>query len=285
MILGAVLVALACASAPADAEPDTAGAAASSGAAPRRARGDKVREREEEAERAQRRLRPGERPSDRLRARSGPVTVPIDVGVGPTALFPNPPAFTSQPVFTGLALSLAAVADRELIARNADRIPPSLRQAARNLDEVRIRPWYLALVPELLVISPAIEGLSPTGMYGAVWRPVGFGLSLVDKPVNLSLNAALDLAYLYVHSSVLGGGTTTKQSETHVLRPGVNLELVLEIPVTKSFLLSTGWSSDLFVPQPFGHAPVDFEPLDDALWHLGGPFLKAHVRIPYSVDL
>ena len=26
-------------------------------------------------------------------------------------------------------------------------------------------------------------------------------------------------------------------------------------------------------------------PLEDSLWHLGGPFLKLHVRIPYSVSM
>jgi len=57
------------------------------------------------------------------------------------------------------------------------------------------------------------------------------------------------------------------------------------VPLTDSLLLSGGWSSDLFIPQPFGGAPWELEPLDDALWHLGGPFLKVHVRIPYTVAL
>lgn len=224
------------------------------------------------------RRRPAPRPA-------GPITVPIDVGVGPALLLPNPPAFASQPMFTGLSLSIAAVIDQELIRDHASQIPPGLRRAARGLHEVRYRPWFLAVVPELLVVSPQLEGLSSTGMYGAVWRPLGIGLTLFDEPVSVALNGALDVAALYVHSTALGGGSATAQSHTVFLRPGLNLELVLEVPLTDALLLSTGWSSDLFVPQPFGGAPWEIVPLDDALWHLGGPFLKVHVRIPYTVEL
>lgn len=221
---------------------------------------------------------------ERSRARpAAPLVVPIDVGVGPAFLLPNPPAFGVQPLHTGLSLSLAAVLDEELIAKNRRRIPPGLRRAARSVSEVRYRPWFLALVPELLVVSPQIEGLAPTGMYGAVWRPLGIGLSLVDEPVRLAAHANVDVAWLFIHSAAPDGGSATAATVTHFLRPGVNLELVLEVPVTESFLVSTGWSSDLFVPQPLGRPPWEVLPLDEALWHLGGPFLKLHVRVPYTV--
>lgn len=226
--------------------------------------------------------RPRRRPAPRA---AGPVTVPIDIGVGPALLLPNPPAFASQPMFTGLSLSIAAVIDQELIREHANRIPPGMRKAARGLNEVRYRPWFLALVPELLVVSPQLEGLSSTGMYGAVWRPFGIGLTLLDEPVRVAVNGAVDVAALYLHSTTLGGGSVATQSQTVFLRPGLNLELVLEVPLTDSLLLSGGWSSDLFIPQPFGGEPWEIEPLDDALWHLGGPFLKVHVRIPYTVEL
>lgn len=236
--------------------------------------------------------RPKQRRARRERGRNKPrprapataLVVPVDIGVGPALLLPNGPAFDSQPVFTALSLSLAAVIDQELIAKNRGRIPPGLRGAARRLDEVRYRPWYLSLVPELVVVSPQLEGLSTTGMYGAVWRPIGIGVSLVDDPVRLAVGAHADLAWLFLHSKTLGGGSSSAQSVTHLLRPGVGLELVLEIPVTESFLVSTGWSSDLFVPQPLGRPPWEVFPVDDALWHLGGPFLKLHVRVPYTVD-
>jgi hypothetical protein len=214
-----------------------------------------------------------------------PVEVPIDVGIGPTLLVPNPPLLLSQPAYAGVSLSIAAVIDQELIRKNAGRIPSGLRRAASSLNEVRYRPWFLGLVPELLVISPQVDGLSQTGMYGAVWRPFGLGVSLLDEPVHLSANAAVDLAYLFIHSSAYGGGSSSSDSITHFVRPGINAEIVLEIPVTDTLLFSTGWSSDVFIPQPLGAPPWDVAPLDEALWHLGGPFVKLHVRIPYTVSL
>ena len=214
---------------------------------------------------------------------AGPVVVPIDIGVGPVLLLPNPgPIFDDQPVHFGLALSIAAVIDQQLIRKHANRIPKQWRGAARGLGEVRYRPWFLALVPELLVISPQLKD---TGIYGAVWRPLAIGVSLFDEPVRVSVGAGIDVAALVVHSTDLGGGTTAAQSFTLVLRPGVNLEAVVELPLGDSVSLSTGWSSDVLLPQPLGRPPWEVLPLNEALWHLGGPFLKLHVRIPYEVNL
>ena len=211
-----------------------------------------------------------------------PVEIPIDVGVGPILLVPNAPLFSDQPVFTGLTLHIEAVIDKELIRKNRDRIPRQWRGAARNLNELRVRPWWMAFIPEELVISPA---LFRTGMYGAVWRPLGAGLTFFDAPVRLAASAAIDVAYLFIHSSAVPAGRVPagSQSITHFLRPGLNLTLLAELPITESFLVSTGWSSDVFVPQPLGGAPWEIFPLQDALWHLGGPFLEVHFRFPYRV--
>ncbi len=218
---------------------------------------------------------------------AGPVTVPIDVGVGPVVMFPNPPALQDQAVFTGLELSLAAVIDKALINAHRDQIPAGLRGAARGLSEVRYRPWFVALVPERLIISPQVLDLGArTGMYGAVWRPLGLGVTLLDtRAANISLNGAVDVAYIFIHSASLGGGSLSQNSITHFLRPGINAALILEVPVTRSFVISAGWSSDLFIPQPFGRPPWEITPVEDSLWHLGGPFLQLHIRIPYEVNL
>lgn len=218
---------------------------------------------------------------------AGPVEIPIDLGIGPQLLIPNPgPIFDDGALHFGLAISLAAVVDQELIRKYAGRIPAEYRGMARNLDEVRVRPWFLGLIPELLIISPQLPVVSPnTGMYGAVWRPIGIGVSPISDPVRLSFAANIDVAYIFIHSQTLGGGTASAHSITHFLRPGINLDATLEWPLSKSVLISTGWSSDLFIPQPIGRTPFEIEPVDQALWHLGGPFLKLHIRIPYEVKL
>jgi len=220
-----------------------------------------------QAEAKPRRGKPAARPSQ--------VTVPIDIGVGPVALVPSWPMLLDQPAYGGMMLSLAAVIDQATIRRYQDQIPANLRQQAMQMDEVRIRPWFIALIPDVLVVSPAFFN---SGMYGAVWHPLGIGIPLVKKPVELELGADLALCYLFMHSRTL-------PSPTHFLRPGIRLDATLTIPITETLLISSGWASDLFVPQPLGQPPWVFWPLDNSMWHLGGPFIMLHFRIPFSTTL
>ncbi len=205
----------------------------------------------------------------------GPIEVPVDIGAGPVLLWGNPPVGFDQLAHFGLGIEAAAVVDQELIRRFERQIPPGIRQQARALGEVRVRPWWLALVPELIIISPQLWN---TGMYGAVWRPFGLGVTFLDKPVRVSANAALDLAYVFIHSRTL-------PEPTHVVRPGVNLKLDAEVPLSDTFLISGGWSSDLLIPQPLGRSPIEVLPLDPSLWHLGGPYLMLHYRFPLQLSL
>ena len=221
------------------------------------------------------------RPTKRKAARrakqvEAPREIPFEVAIGPAALIPNPPATFDQPVHIGVQLQMAAIVDQALIRQHRSQIPAWARSAASNLDEVRVRPWWLALVPELFVISP---GFLNTGMYGGIWRPLGLNIPFVDTPgFVLKGGADLDLVGLFVHSSTLGGGTKTSSSYTVVIRPGVHLGLSAEVPLSPSLRLSAGWSSDFFVPQALGQGPFAIAPLEDSLWHLGGPFFLVHYR-------
>ncbi len=216
------------------------------------------------------------------RAPSGPVEIPIEIAAGPILLVPSPPAFFDQPAHFGLQIQAAAIVDRELIRQHKNQIPPWARGYAGNLNEVRVRPWWLALVPELLVLSPQIKD---TGMYGAVWRPFGIGLTLVDTAAfRVKANAGLDAVALLIHSQTLGGGAPGAQSFTLVLRPGLNLGVAGELPLSKELVASAGWSSDVFVPQALGRPPWEVTPLDDSIWHLGGPFLMLAYRFPIALD-
>jgi len=232
------------------------------------------------AEAAPRRKRHGHR----RRAPSGPLTVPVEVGVGPIALVPSPVLLGDQPVFGGVRIEVAAVVDRALLRAHAGQLPPWARGVAGSLNEVKVRPSYLALLPEELVISPQLQN---TGMYGAIWRPFGVGIGLVDTPgFRVRAGAAVDAVALVVHSTAVGvdagapGGT---QSITVVLRPGLNATLAAEVPLSKEWLVSAGWSSDFFVPQALGRPPWEMFPVEDALFHLGGPYVMVHGRFPYTV--
>lgn len=204
-----------------------------------------------------------------------PKEIPVEVGWGPIALIPNPPATFDQVAYAGLQLQMAAVIDQALIRRHRAQIPAWARGTASTLSEVRIRPWWLALVPEVLVVSPAFMN---TGAYGGIWRPLGAGVTVVDtERFDISAEADLDLVGLYLHSSTLGGGSVSAPSSTLVLRPGVHLAVSGEVVVTKELRLSAGWSSDLFVPQALGRSIFEVGP-DNSLWHLGGPFVLIQHR-------
>jgi hypothetical protein len=215
-------------------------------------------------------------------APSGPVAVPIEIAAGPILLLPSPPAFGEQPAHFGLQLEAAAIVDRELLRRHRNQIPSWARNAVGNVNEVRVRPWWLSLVPQTFILSPQVV---TTGMYGAIWRPYGIGINLVDKPeFRVGANADLDLVALLVHSASLGGGTAAKQSFTFVLRPGIRVAVAAEYPLSKEFLVSGGWSSDVFVPQVLGRPPWEVFPVENSLWHLGGPFVMLHYRFPYVLN-
>lgn len=220
--------------------------------------------------------RRGARRAKQVEAPKTPREIPFEVAIGPVALIPNSPATFDQPVHVGVQLQMAAIVDQALIRRHRSQIPAWARSAASNLDEVRVRPWWLALVPELFVISP---GFLNTGIYGGIWRPLGLNIPFVDTPgFTLKGGADLDLVGLFVHSTTLGGGTKTAPSYTVVIRPGVHLGLSAEVPLSPSVRLSAGWSSDFFVPQALGQGPFAITPLQDSLWHLGGPFFLVHYR-------
>jgi hypothetical protein len=222
--------------------------------------------------------RKGTRKRSGSRPASGAVQIPIDVGVGPVAILPSPPLLLEQPVFTAATISIAAIVDRATIQKYKDRIPRQYREAASRVSRVEVTPWWLKLIPETLIISPDIlPGVTNTGMYGAIWRPIGIGLTIVDTPVRLSTNASLALTYVYIHSQT--------RPDTHFLRPGLTLDGVLEVPLSENLLVSTGWVSDFYIPQPLGGAPWEVLPWETWLWHLGGPFFKVHIRFPYEVSL
>lgn len=199
------------------------------------------------------------------------VTVPVDVGVGPAAFLFFGPVFEDQPIHTGLKISVDAVLDREWLKKNQRLIPKRYRKQAQSLDEIRISPSIL--IPDTLIISPKVRD---TGMYGATWKPLSLGLPLSKSPVRLSVGAGLLLTYAYLYSDTL--------ADTHFLRPGAELGVDLELQFSKSFLVSVGWESALYVPQELGGLGLP-DRLRDGIFHVGQAYLQLHFRFPYTARL
>jgi hypothetical protein len=202
-----------------------------------------------------------------------PVTVPIDIGVGPAAHLVSGGVFADQPVHTGLTLSIQAVLDKKTIRKFKRQIPKKYRDMVMQMDEVRISPSIF--IPDTLFISP---GIGNTGMYGVSWRPISAGIPLSKGPIKVGASAGLRLTYAFLHSKAL-------PSPTHFIRPGIDVKFNVEIPLSKKVLTSFGWDSQFYPPQQVGGAVFAFGPLDSAIWHVGQGYWKWHYRFPYKVKL
>lgn len=201
------------------------------------------------------------------------ITAPVDIAVGPTALLFFGPVFDDQPIHTGLRINVEAVLDKEWLRKHQALIPRKQRGRVSKMGEIRYAPAVLGLIPETLIISPKYKN---TGMYGATWKPLGFGLGLTPSPVRLSLDAGLVLTYAYMYSDTL--------PNTHFLRPGLQLTADLEFQVSESFLISLGWSSAAYIPQRVGTF-TETRPLNGSIFHVGQAFLLLHFRVPFTVTM
>ena len=208
-------------------------------------------------------------------AAAAPITVPVDIAVGPAGLWFSNDIGSEQLGHFGLKIRLEAVISRELIKQHINQVPANYRQMATSLAEFRFRPSIF--IPEELIISPKF---AHTGMYGSTWRPLEFGLDLVSGAAPLSLSAGVDLTAAYIHSDSLGFNWM------FLLRPGIDLQLEWEVPLSKAFHVSLGWQSALYVPQPLGGGVFELGGFDNrSIWHVGQVFLLFHGYTTYQANL
>jgi hypothetical protein len=209
-------------------------------------------------------------------ARAEPVTLPVDVGVGPAGFLWSGRVASDQLFHFGLKISIQAIVDQELIRRYQQRMPPGLRKQALRMKEVRYSPSLL--IPDALIISPDVQN---TAVYGVSWRPFSAALTLADGPAaRLQLAAGLLLTYAYIHSN------QPQIPTTHFARPGIDVGAELELAPRAPVGVSVGWASGFYLPQELGGFGLGQERnLADVLWHVGQAWLKLHVRFPYTTNL
>jgi hypothetical protein len=201
------------------------------------------------------------------------VTAPVDIAVGPAAFLFFGPVFRDQPIHTGLKISVEAVLDQEWLRNHKNLFPQKQRGRVLSMTEVRYAPAILKLIPDSLIISPRYRN---TALYGATWKPLGFGVGLTPSPVRLSLDAGLIVTYAYLSSKTL--------PSTHFLRPGAQLSADLEFQLTETFLVSIGWASALYVPERLGSF-TETKPLADSIFHVGQAYLLLHFRVPFTASM
>ena len=208
-----------------------------------------------------------------LPAHAGKVTVPVDIGIGPATHMITGPVQEDQLLHTGLKMSVEAIIDKKTIKKNRKKIPKRYRRYAKQMNEVRFSPSIF--IPDTLFISP--KGTRNTGMMGISWEPVGVGIPLLNAGIKARAGLALQLTYAYLYSDTL--------NDTHFLRPGLSPGLEVEIPLSKKFLISTGWNSQVYIPQEVGGSITEVGEIDQSIWHIGQAFVKFHYRFPFTVRM
>ena len=209
------------------------------------------------------------------------ITVPINLGIAPTLNRINGDVTTDQTFHYGLKIQLKAILDQETLRTQGNKIPKKYRESVKKMKELRYAPFFW--LPDSLYISPKIEN---TGIFGITFRPIALGISLLQtSSLRLYLGAGLILTYMYIYYDA-DAGLEKEAGSTHFLRPGIDITAEVEIKFSQQFLLSFGWTSQVYIPQKIGEFGFGADPFGhDSIWHNGQIFLMLHFRFPYSTTL
>lgn len=166
----------------------------------------------------------------------------------------------------GTELSIAAVAEREVLDRFKDRVPPKFKKAASKLREVSVTSIW---VPKTIYIQPLHDHREA---YGVTWGIVPT-IMLGPSFLKLVVQGGLVLTYLYYRDDRF----PDDEQSIHFIRPGLRGGLGLRMPLlTKYLLLEAGVKGDAYISQEF------FDKQD--VWNFSGVYGMIHFRIPFSVE-
>lgn len=204
------------------------------------------------------------------------VSTPVQISAGPAAQFISGPIQRDQVAHLGGRLALTGVMLEETMRQHWQCFPAKYRSMLRRPQEVRVKPLVASLIPSELIVSPKIKN---TGIYGIGWHLIGVGVAPISGPVRFDIKLSLPIKYMYIHSDTLFDGPM------HFLRPGLEGKAELEFLITKDFLFSLGWASQLFIPQRVGGPIFELGSIGDSIWHIGQAFFKLHLRVPYETPM
>ena len=209
------------------------------------------------------------------------VEIPINVGLGPS-LFTIPDSILKTKIkpFTGVNVKLKAIIDKETIEKHKDRIPEKYRKAVLRTNEVRIGYLY---IPAHIILAPGDDAGQPS-IYGATWKPLSVDLPVKLGPAMLSLGTELLFTYAAITETTNSQNlqsTEKQKTTTHFIRPGLSLNSELEVPVSKSFLLSLGATAAYYIPQQLKGSDTSRDPL----WRIGELRATLNYRFPVEVSL
>jgi hypothetical protein len=208
-------------------------------------------------------------------AKAAQVEVPIDIGVGPALATFTGPMSEGGVLHYAIAISGAAVLDREFLRRHRNRVPQQYRSIVNSMGEARI--GHVA-IPDTIYISP--NG-SDTSVYGANWSPIGLSMPLFSHNEWFSggLNAELVVTYAYISSDDEEIGTN------HFFRPGLGVGGGISLELLAGLSITADWRSRFYPPQELGGSFLQLGHISESVWHIGQASFKIHYLFPMTISM
>ena len=202
-------------------------------------------------------------------ASAGEASAALDVAFGPQVIVPYgvPEGFRST--HPGLAFSARVIVDPKSFRDEIETLSWPWSMLATKAKVVRWNP--IPWLPDSVVFSPGFGAGSAVGMS---WRVFSTHLTLAENP-RISLSGGARLTWM----SFFGGG----QMATHFFRPGLDLGIDFELPVSDRWFLALGYASRVYIPQGWGETPLSLGDPGERLWHMGQFYLQAHRRKPWTI--
>lgn len=193
----------------------------------------------------------------------------LDLAAGPCARLVPSPFRETRAWLPGIALDAAAVVPGDIARAKA---PKSARRFIDKHGELRVRPWWLAVIPQEVLTAPG-DSIS---VFGARWALFGLdaGLSL-GRPASLRLGLDL-LSMDWTHLS----GPAFSETE-NVWNLGTAAKATLELFPRAPVGLECGWVQQIGIPTDRWNSPDR----SARPWTAGTARILLHGRIPLSVRL
>lgn len=193
----------------------------------------------------------------------------LDLAAGPCARLVPSSFRETRTWLPGIALDAAAVVPGDVARAKA---PRSARRFIDKHGEVRVRPWWLAVIPQEILTAPG-DSISA---FGARWALFGFDGSLsLGSPASVGIG--LDVLSLdWVHLS----GPALSATE-NVWNIGTAAKATLELFPRAPVGLECGWVQQVGFPTAPWQAPDHRA----STWTTGTARLLLHGRIPLSLRI
>lgn len=204
------------------------------------------------------------------------IPMEINLGFGPAFHYLPAELVGSTTLVGGLSVELYAVIRPEVLQEHKDRIPRQYRKYISLNQEMFLRPWWLGVIPQRLVIHPTAD----LKVYGANWNffTWAWNQQLLEP---LQLQVALQLpsiTYLRVASPTLA-------------KDAVNLWAVGATPAVRlnwrpwnRWHFAAGWEHSFYLPLGINkYKPAEAN--SRALTQHGIASVIVHWRIPSSAKI